>query len=381
MFVKLRRAKSFVHRSKRQEEKALEGQIDLSESSHLKRNIVINNAVLEKQKALNKSRETLYRPDPKLRQRQVSRSQEHLNDMVLEQLRQRNFGDSYSKKDVQQLRNEPQGFKRGQPPYVSQRAFHRRSYVGEADEKKTPQKTCGDVVVNNFDRKNKMYWSERLPSATPAQAGTSQLSGSSGDFLLQRRGISMLHDDKERYAPFVPKPKLTRKKSDLFDMSGLKNLLQKFKPHSREDTKDMSDSGTSTISSSGSFTYVKVRPQVETVGKSREEGGGSEYSSCSNVSTASSTGTTHSEVLKKGLDHSVNYQKQKPPESHEVQSGEAKLIQVNHTREELSRKRLHNETKPNFDRSRPTYSSVRVTRESRKKSFDRISHATKQKPS
>lgn len=370
MFVKLRRAKSFVHRSKRQEEQ----EIDLSESSHLKRNIVINNAVLQKQKALNKSRETLYHPDTKLSQRQVSRSHEHLNDMVLEQLRQRNFGDSYSKKDKQQVKNEPhQGFKRGQPPYVSQRAFHRRSYVGESDEKKASQKTCGDVVVNNFDRNNKMYWSERLPSATPAQPGSSQLSGSSGDFLLQRRGISMHHDNKERNPPFVSKPKLTRKKSDLLDMSGLRNLFQKFRTsHSREDAKDMSDSGTSTISSSGSFTYVKVRPQGETVSKRREEGGGSEYSSCSNVSTASSTSTTHSEVLRKGSDVSVHCQEQKRTESHE-QSREAKL---NRPREELSRKRLHNETKPSFDRSRPTYKSERISRESRKKSFDRISHAT-----
>jgi len=375
MFVKLRRAKSFVHRSKRQEEQ----EIDLSESSHLKGNIVINNAVLQKQKALNSSRETLHHPDVKLSQRQASRSHEHLNDMVLEQLRQRNFGDSYSKKDVQQLKNEPQGFQRGQPPYVSQRAFHRRSYVGEADEKKTPPKTCGDVVVNNFDRKNKMYWSERLPSATTAQPGSSQLSGSSGDFLLQRRGISMHHDNKERNPPFVPKPKLTRKKSDLFDMSGLRNLFQRFKTsHSSDDAKDMSDSGTSTISSSGSFTYVKVRPvKGETVSKKREEGGGSEYSSCSNVSTASSTSTTHSEVLRKGSDVSVNCQEQKPTERHE-QSREAKLIQVNRPREELSRKRLHNETKPVFDRSRPTYNSERISRESRKKSFDRINHATNQ---
>lgn len=92
MFEKLKRAKSFVIRTKTREE------LDLSESSHLRRNVAINSSVIDRQKQLT-APARINPSQAKVRlDKQASASHEKIYDdrIILEQIRRINFGDSRS---------------------------------------------------------------------------------------------------------------------------------------------------------------------------------------------------------------------------------------------------------------------------------------------
>lgn len=419
MFDKLRRAKSFIQRTKHEEETHKQTELDFSETSHLRRNISIDADVLEKQKRLNKSREKINDPKSRKLQRELSRSHEHLYDQVLEQLRRINFGDSYSKKDAQKLSQakEPsKDFLRRHPAYSSEKKFHRRSFGAEegTQNRHAPHRTSRDIF-NNFDRTNLAYCSERsIRPSSKKNPDTSVLIGSNDDFLLNRKSIDMSYNFNRRHPAYVSGKGVSRKKSDVLEKSGLRSLFQKITgSHKIGETNEFSDtssfSGCSTGSST-SFTYEAThKKQSEELANS---------GSCSNTSTASSSTSVgfernhrldekvHSVINnnassfatnrsvyssvrnfaqnKKTVEKAVNGNNlvTKSPadltnidRNHPAYSPERNLQKQNLVvpSEELSRKRLHHQTKSNFDRFKPAYSSERnFIGESRKKTFDRI---------
>ncbi|CAG9770788.1 unnamed protein product [Ceutorhynchus assimilis] len=170
----------------------------------------------------------------------MSKSHEHLEDQVIEQLRKLNFGDSYTKQDKE--------FQRRHPAYFSERNFHRRSLNLEEYVDKNKHSYChrnsGDVV-SNFDRNNPAYCSERV-QATKSPA-TSLILGSDGDFLLNRKSVDMSHNFQRRHPAYVSGKTKT----------GIKSLIDKIVGNrDRGEYSDTSSySGCSTGSSAASFSY------------------------------------------------------------------------------------------------------------------------------
>ncbi|XP_066153703.1 uncharacterized protein [Euwallacea fornicatus] len=230
-----------------------------------------------------------------LLQRQVSRSHEHLHDQILEQMRQRNFGDSYSKKDAHNLLVVPSGIVRKRSVYVSKKDLKRRSFVDSSDEGEC-HNASRDVIVSNFDRNNVAYCSER-----PVRHAMDEflVMGTSGDFLINRRGVDMSYDINRRNPGYVPKDlKLTRKKSDVLDKTGLRTLFQKIKigTKTRSENKDISDSDCSTSSSTNSFSYEGARPRTGII--QLEEHFGGNTSIASNSATRKANSSADSGVFK-----------------------------------------------------------------------------------
>lgn len=290
MFAKLKRAKSFVHRTKREESD--EREEVLSETAHLRRNISINHVVLEKHKKLCMSNESLNTLNRQKLQRQTSESQEQLQDDVIEQLRKLNFGDSYSRKAIPVACGSPEpseAFIRRHPAYISDRSYHRKSFGTEKGDKHSRSKPSGDVV-KNFDRMNRVNSSERVKNASFREESNFAFR-SEDDFLLRRKGLDTINRVTKRTPGYVPETSRQRNKTDILEKTGLRSFFYKFKGHEKErDSRDISDSGFSTGSSTASYSAEGTNQSAQYRRKDNSEKS-SRSGNCSNTSTVSSSGS------------------------------------------------------------------------------------------